>query len=212
MADTPEVIRQQMAETRSQLSDKLESLESQVSETVQSTGSAVNATVGAVQETVESVTGAVQDAMKSVSNAFDVGSQISRHPWLVLGGSVVLGYLAVDLLDESGRSSKKKLRTSTLRRPSADTADHRNGTPTGEFQPAAAAILADRESRSGNSPWHQLTSAATGALIGIVQDAAARVVPQVMDYLNRSNVPGPPAASGFPASQKRKCSTMTTLD
>ena len=212
MADTPEVIRQQMAETRSQLTDKLESLESQVSETVQSTGSAVNATVGAVQETVESVTGAVQDAMKSVSNAFDLGSQISRHPWLVLGGSVVLGYLAVDLLEESGKPSKKRQRTSSLMHPSADNAGHRNGTPTVEFQSAAAAIAADRESRLMNSPWHQLTIAATGALIGIVQDAAARVVPQVMDYLNRSNVPGPPAESGFPTLQKRKCSTMTNMD
>ena len=38
MDDTPEVIRQQMEETKSQLSEKLESLEHQVSETVQSTG------------------------------------------------------------------------------------------------------------------------------------------------------------------------------
>ena len=104
------------------------------------------------------------------------------------------------------------MRTRSLVRPIADNAGHRNGTPTGEFQPAASAILADGESTSANSPWHQLTSAATSALIGIVQDAAAHVVPQVMDYLNRNNVAGPAVATGFPATQKRKCSAMTTLD
>ena len=212
MADTPEVIRQQMEETKSQLSHKLESLEHQVSETVQSTGSAVNATVGAVQETVETVTGAVQDAMKSVSNVFDVGQHINKHPWLVLGGAVVLGYLAVDILEESAKASGQRPKTGSPPRPSADYAGHRNGTPAGEFFAAAAVAPAARESELKNSPWHQLTSATTAALIGIVQDAAARVVPEVMDYLNRSKVLPNSVEADLSTPQKRTCSTMTTVD
>ncbi len=105
MSDTAEMIREQMDETRSNLSEKLGSLEHQVSETVQSTGAAVHATVEAVQETVETVTGAVQDAVHSVSNALDMRRQINRHPWLALGGSVVLGYLAAEFLARSARKS-----------------------------------------------------------------------------------------------------------
>ena len=106
MNDTAEMIRGQMDETRSQLSDKLDSLEHQVSETVRSTGSAVNATVEAVQETVETVTGAIQDAVHSVSNALDVRRQIGRHPWLALGGSVALGFLAAEFLARSKKSGQ----------------------------------------------------------------------------------------------------------
>ena len=118
MADPPAIIRQQMDETRPQLSEKLETLEHQVTETVQSTGTAVNATVGAVQETVETVTGAVQDAVQSVSNAFDLKRQIHQHPWLVIGGSVVVGYLAAELLTGSTKTKASQ--------PQRSTADNAN--------------------------------------------------------------------------------------
>lgn len=211
MADTPEVIRQQMEETKSQLSDKLVSLEHQVSETVQSTGSAVNATVGAVQETVETVTGAVQDAMKSVSNVFDIGHHINKHPWLVLGGAVVVGYLAVDVLEESTKKTGQRSKSDSPR-PSAENGGHRNGTAAVEFCPTVASIPAACESGITNSPWQQLTNAATGALIGIVQDAAARVVPEVMEYLSRSKVLGNPAGSRIPITDTRERHTITSRD
>lgn len=185
MADSPEVIRQQMEETKSQLTNKLESLEHQVSETVQSTGSAVTATVGAVQETVETVTGAVQDAVHSVAKAFDLKHHMDTHPWLVLGGSVVLGYLAADLLEASARSAQRQ--NPAPRPPSAmDNPAYRNGNGNA----AGFAATADAHTQSAgaaNSPWQQLTSAATAAVIGIIQDAAAKVVPEVTEYLTRNS-------------------------
>ena len=130
MNDTPEDIRQQMEETKSQLSEKLESLESHVTETVQSTGTAVNATVEAVQETVETMTGAVQDAVQSVSNAFDLQRQIDRNPWLVLGGSVVVGYLAVELLMGSSKKSKQPQAMAPPPCPATNYGSHQNGEPS----------------------------------------------------------------------------------
>ncbi len=106
MADSPEVIRQQMEETKLQLTDKLVSLEHQVAETVQSTGTAVTATVEAVQAKVETVTGSVQDALHSISKAFDIQHHVNTHPWLVMGGAVVVGYLAADLLEASPRTGQ----------------------------------------------------------------------------------------------------------
>jgi Protein of unknown function (DUF3618) len=180
MDDTPEVIRQQMDETRSQLSEKLESLEHHVSETVQSTGTAVNATVASMQETVETVTGAVQDAVQSVSNALDVRRQFDQHPWLILGGSVVLGYLAAELLTESADESAQQPETTPLQRPAADNASRGRG-----------------ESREISS-WHQLRNAALGSLIGIVQDVASRAGPHVMDYLSGKQSSAPASTSTLP--------------
>src|SRR5579871_1261930 len=124
MNDTAAKIRGQMDETQSQLSDKLESLKHHVSETVQATGASVNATIRAVQETVETVTGAVH----SVSNALNVPRQIDRHPWLALGGSVVLGYLAAELLDRS-KNSAQRAETAMASCPSADNTGHENTEP-----------------------------------------------------------------------------------
>lgn len=167
MDDTVDVIRQQMEETKSQLSEKLESLEQQVSETVQSTGTAVNATVEAVQETVETVTEAVHDAVKSVTNAFDLERQIDRHPWLVVGGAVVLGYLAAGYLAQPAESAERSPAAPPQPSPSAE-----NG-----HQAAA-------ESSTKSSFWREMRGVALGALVVIVRDVAARAIPQVLSALS----------------------------
>ena len=178
MDDTPETIRQQMEETRLQLNEKLETLELQVAETVQSTGTAVNATVEAVQETVESVSGAVQDAVHSVSNAFDLGLQIERHPLMVLGGAVVLGYLASELLTGPAKTVEP-IRETLPSPPSFSGREGASAEATATRQVAAAAY----ESGQATSSWIQLRDVALGVLIGVVQDIAIRSVPRIVDYL-----------------------------
>jgi hypothetical protein len=201
MNDTAEMIRGQMDETRSQLSDKLESLEHQVSRTVQCTGAAVNATVEtvqgtveAVQETVETVTGAVQDAVHSISDALDVRRQIARHPWLALGGSVVLGYLAAGFLARSKKSGQLP-ETAAASCTSAEKAGHENTEPAVQSAAAGAALAAAYESGVKSSSWRQLRSMAIGALMGIAQDVVSRAIPPVMNYLagKRSNAESGPA-------------------
>ena len=174
MNATAEMIRGEMDETKSKLSDKLDSLEHQVSETVQSTGTAVNATVGAVQETVETVTEAVQDAVHSVSNALDVRRQIDRHPWLALGGSAVLGYLAAEFLARSARKSGQAPEEAPSSNASAENAEHENVKPAVQSAATGAALAAAYESGLKSSSWHQLRSMAIAALIGIAQEVASR--------------------------------------
>lgn len=193
MDDTPEVIRQRMDETRSQLSEKLETLEQQVTETVQSTGDAVNATVGAVQETIESVTGAVQDAVQSVSNAVDLRRQIHRHPWLVIGGSVAVGYLAAEFLSASRKPSSRPS-------ASADNPNQGNGPAMGG-ESTATALVAAHESGLESSSWRQLRDVAFGAIIGMVQEITSRAVPPLVDYLTGQRSSGPLEAADSVAEQ-----------
>ena len=94
MEETPEMMRKEIEETKLQLAEKIETLEKQVAETVKTTENAVNATVGAVQGTVHSVTAVVDNAVQSVNHFLDLQQQIDRHPFLVVGGAVVAGYLA----------------------------------------------------------------------------------------------------------------------
>ena len=184
MDDTPEVIRKQMDETKLQLVEKLESLEQQVTQTVQSTSTAVHATVASVQETVESVTGTVQDVVHSVSNALNLQRQFDRHPWLILGGAAVLGYLAAKLLTEPEPASAQSPATASPPSPFAAASTHENRVP------------------GMNSPWHQLRNAALGSILGIVQQVASRATPHVLDYLAgkpASVPPGQPAVSAINA-------------
>ncbi len=165
------VIRQQIEETKLQLTDKLESLEQQVSQTVQSAGDAVAATVEAVQETVESVTGAVEGAVHSVSEAFDLRQQIENHPFLVLGGAAALGYIAAECMTAYERAQKMRPMMST---------------PQGIAQPQAT------NPTSSMSPLlRELQTMAIGVLVGSIQGVALRALPEVLGAI-MGNIGGSP--------------------
>ncbi len=189
MDDTLEMIRQQMTETKSHLSDKLDSLEHQVSDTVQSTGSAVNDTVAAVQKTVDSVTGAVQHAAQSVSNALDVRRQLDRHPWLVLGGAVLVGYFASELLAGAAKRTEPSPEAAPRRGPSAGNGGNNHRQPVIANAATSVPLTSAHESGLKSSSWHLVSGMASGALLGIMQEVVARAVPQVIDYVagHRSN-------------------------
>ena len=182
MIDTPELIQEQMKETKSQLSEKLESLEQQlqVTEAVQTTRSAVAATAEAVQATAETVTG----AMQSVSHAFDVRRQIEQHPWMVLGGAAALGYLAHELLTRTELQTSQSLEATTLGEfppQNGHAPDHRESPVN--VAATAAATRAYNETLMMSSPLLQLKSLALNTLLGIAREAATRAVPLMADYL-----------------------------
>jgi len=116
MAEEPEVIQEQMEETRSALADKLGALTGKITgtvetvqETVESTVANVSNTVEAVEKVVENVAHSVEDTVEAVSDtaqeavanvkeAFNLPKQFNRHPWLFVGGSVLLGFVGGKLM------------------------------------------------------------------------------------------------------------------
>jgi hypothetical protein len=103
MSNETELIQHQMEKTRGSLTEKLEALEGQVVDTVSSTTGAVQDTtqavqetvtgaVDAVKETVATVSDKVHETVQTVSDTFNLRLQMERHPWLVLGGAVAVGY------------------------------------------------------------------------------------------------------------------------
>jgi hypothetical protein len=100
----PELIREQMEQTRASLTEKLETLEHQVVDTVH------DATT-AVADTVETVKEAVQGTVETVKDTFDVRVQVERHPWAMMGASVALGYLGGRLLRVSASDHYRQWRS-----------------------------------------------------------------------------------------------------
>jgi len=88
---SPELIEQDMHETRQALTDKVAALEQQV------VGTFHDATA-AVQDTVHTVKSAVEDTMTSVTDrvkeTFDVPEHIRHRPWAAVAGAAVLGAVA----------------------------------------------------------------------------------------------------------------------
>src|SRR5262249_32139604 len=92
----PEVIRQDIEQTRSALTEKLETLEDEVMGTVRNAKETV-------EETIENVTETVQETVETVQRTFDLEYQMQRRPWVLIGGSVVAG-VAVGYFADSLRA------------------------------------------------------------------------------------------------------------
>lgn len=140
MDNEPEVIRQQMEETRSSLQDKLETLEQHVTQTVQGAADAATETVqsvkDAVQETVATVKDTVQDTVGSVKRTFDLNAHVQQHPWAMFVGAVAAGYVATRLLARTRPGEEYSSAPAEMTPPSAvidvsvpapPSGKHRNG-------------------------------------------------------------------------------------
>jgi ElaB/YqjD/DUF883 family membrane-anchored ribosome-binding protein len=110
-----EETRQDIEEKRTAMAEKLELLEERFRDTLEETRSAVEEivenvkgtvddTVGVVKETVEgakstvdnlveNVKGTMDDTATLVKKSFDLNYQIEQRPWVMLGGSVLVGWM-----------------------------------------------------------------------------------------------------------------------
>jgi len=192
MADHPEVIRQQMEETRSQLAEKLEALENQVSDTVQTTTAAVAETVENVKETVEkasetveNVTETVKETVESVGETFNLWTQAERYPWLVFGGSVLVGFLGAQLLGGSARRTREEEESQARTAPSwspAQEAQSRRENGRHAAETAAPPPTRKEQPAKEEKSWFwdelgQLKGLAIGSLMGVVRDLTKRALP-----------------------------------
>jgi len=73
-------------------------LEEKVAQTVHAAQAAAGQAASAVKETMHSATEAVTQAAESVAQTVDLSRHVQEHPWLAMGGSVALGFLAAQLL------------------------------------------------------------------------------------------------------------------
>jgi ElaB/YqjD/DUF883 family membrane-anchored ribosome-binding protein len=121
MDDEPEMIRQQMAATRSSLTDKIERLEQSVTQKVETTAAAVTGTVESVKDTVKTMKDTVHDTVDSVKctvnqsvdavkDAFDIPGYFREYPWPAFAASVAAG-VAGGLMLGSSRDPIGRLRS-----------------------------------------------------------------------------------------------------
>jgi hypothetical protein len=180
-----EHIHQQMMETRTALTEKLETLENQVFGSVQEATSAVSATVAsvkeAVQETVGSLKTSVQETVHSVKESVNIKRQVDRHPWVMLAGSVALGYVGGRIIQRA------------IEQAARPTFGHRHlgfGAPEGPRTMEPAAALTDDARPDGrHEGWlaqlgeqfgpelRKLKGTAIGAAVAMFRDLLTPALP-----------------------------------
>jgi ElaB/YqjD/DUF883 family membrane-anchored ribosome-binding protein len=173
MGPQPDVIRQQIEETRSSLTEKLEALEAEVKGTVQSAKETVEGTISSVKETVT-------NAKETVKHTFDIPYQVARHPWAMLGLSLVSGIVAGALL--GGRVSTDRRIARRMSEASREPPER------AETAPAAAwsRVTHDGQARPGflDKLTHQLgdelekaKDQAIDTMVSVVSDVVRKSIP-----------------------------------
>jgi len=206
--ENEELIRQRMEQTRESLTDKLETLEKKVLTSVEKATSAVTDTVASVKESVH-------EGVETVKDAVDVPAQVERRPWLMLGGSIVCGYVLGTLL-----SSKKKSASPAVEPgppPSKAFRVPGNGHPKAE-KPQAVAETPSWLSSLEPELQH-LKGLALGVTLGTVREMlAGQVPPHIAEQLRTiidgvtEKIGGEPIPSSDFAPAECKASSSTGQD
>jgi hypothetical protein len=189
MDNEPEVIREQMAETRASLTEKLETLEQQVVGTVQGATSAVTETVEnvkeAVHETVDTVKETFHDTVDGVRESLDLCKQVDRHPYLMMAAACSVGYISGRLLfpsshlalplpsDGSAWTESPRPEARNWRPEERFVRDHRRETPR-------RSLTMDRLTDKFRPELDQLKGMAIGYLAGAVRDLLRQSLPDEM--------------------------------
>lgn len=104
-----EEIKDQIAQTRSNLVNKLESLEEQV---VEPAAAAVAETVTMVKEAVGNTAEAVQSTVKMVTQTFDLPEQVRKYPWRMIGAGIATGFLLAQFSKSAPPNARRAKRAS----------------------------------------------------------------------------------------------------
>jgi ElaB/YqjD/DUF883 family membrane-anchored ribosome-binding protein len=204
MPDEEHLIKQRMERKRVDLADKIETLENTLMETVQHTLHDASNVVDKVEQTVENVTDAVTDSVEAVKEkveesveavkkTFNISRHVDRHPWAMVGGAVLLGFLGGRML---GRRRAYVPPPRRRGRRSAVPMTAASGPET-SFTAGAAPAATEEErpswfSRVGETYGEELSKLkglAVGATLGALRDmltsaAPEPLRPQLADVMN----------------------------
>jgi len=195
MADET-MIREQMADTRTALTEKLETLEQKVTDTVKEATAAVSDTVSSIKEsvtdtvstvkdsvqnTVTAVKDSVQGGVDTVKDWLDIPAHVDQRPWLMMGGSVLLGYCVGRVLSKTAGSSFPAKPADAARSEAGNGSRLHHATNGGtrgkrRHEPTSGASwLSDL-----GPEIEKLKGLAVGTLLGTVREMIVKAVPEHM--------------------------------
>jgi ElaB/YqjD/DUF883 family membrane-anchored ribosome-binding protein len=177
-------LRQEMEDTRTSMTEKLERLETKVASTVEGAANAVTETVesvkGAVEGTVETVKESVQGTVEAVKDTFNLSLQVDRHPWLMVGGSVAVGFAVGHLVGGSTPATETTSQPAAARKPHKHHGNGFSGAAPEKGRTAAKAegpSLLGKLTQQFGPEIDKLKGLALGAMLGLVRDMVNKATP-----------------------------------
>lgn len=199
MDQEPDVIRQDIEQTRESLTDKLEVLEHEVKETIADAKDTVTGTIESAKQTVEDITSnvkeTVQETVDTVKRTLDLPRQVDQHPWGMMGGSMMAGFLAGYFLPGSRQMDRWGHRLAQAAAPRAAPRPETLSRPNGQAQQPAAANTGpgflDKLLDQFEPEVNRVKEMAIGTMVGLLRDwvtqaLPASLAPKVEELMNQT--------------------------
>jgi ElaB/YqjD/DUF883 family membrane-anchored ribosome-binding protein len=198
MSEKLDILEERVRETvegaQSSVEDIVENVKNMVDTTVEAVKQGVEGAQSTVDEIVETVKGTVGDTVETVKRTLDVQYQVDQHPWLMVGGATLAGYL---LGSWGGGSTSPAFSTND----SASSAAGTTADMSASHAKHDSLLPSDRESSvhpqpqqgMGSSVVDQLKDeiaiikvAAVGALISTLREMVKQAVPTLAPHIERA--------------------------
>jgi hypothetical protein len=165
-----------------------------VDTTVEAVRQGVEGAQSTVEEIVETVKGTVGDTVETVKRTFDVQYQVDQHPWLMVGGATLAGYLLGSWC--GGRTSPAFSTNDSASSAAGTTADMSASHAKHDCLPPSdneSSVHPQLQQGMGSSLLDQLKDeiamikvAAVGALISIIREMVKQSVPTLAPHIERT--------------------------
>lgn len=170
MPSETELIKQQMSQTRASLAAKLETLETKVFSTTDVVAQTVAEVGTTVRETAQDVRAVMRETLTSMRDVLDLSQQVQHHPWMMLGASVLAGYVGGVALNNLERGTLPALPAAPepLLPHDSEVRPHREAQPPPVRRTRSSFLQALVESFAPELD--SLKRAALGMALGVVRD------------------------------------------
>lgn len=183
--------------TRTGMGEKLEQLEARVQETVGEAKSTMFDVVGKVRDAGEEFLDRAETFVEHTKQNFDPTFQIQQHPWMMIGGAIVAGYV-LGVLESRQASSLAAQKRLPYYAGSGESGRTSSGRAAG-----------------GRDPWggiveqvHDEIDRTKGALLqvgrSLIRDLFQQILPTLVEPVGgrRRQVRRPPTASYDPSQKE----------
>jgi len=205
--ESPELIEQEMQQTRASLTEKVAALECQVLGTIQNATEAVHSTVESVKAAVHDVSSTVKDTVSEsvhtvtdqVKNSLDVTRHTRENPWAMVGGAAAVGFVTgYFLFGPRGEHSRAASRAIGGSFDGLSAASRPVYSPTPAYQPAQPAAprrpgwldeIFDRVGEEAKRLGEMALASATASLRQAVQQQVPKLIEERIPKLIEDGIP-----------------------
>lgn len=194
--DTVEGAAQSVQGTVDSVRDTMENVTGSVGGAVEGVKESFAGAAASMQDTfagaAESVRETFHNVSESVRDTFDFPKQVDRHPWLMVGGAVAVGFVAGKLLDygpEAMEAVHSAAHTGGRLAQSAASLAAATASAAGATASASGGWMAALEKMFGPEV-SKVKEMAIGALGGILRDVAVQAAPEPMARQVREIIDG----------------------